>query len=144
MVAGHYEANADMMPTLQVVDVAPAAASSDAGAGADADGSEPLQASGTTTPLLPPAAGAGAEGGQASGSFTAASTAAAALRSPRPAVPSPPPEPADSSTPATPPGAADGLGVEGGRDLGRRLSIQLRRASTAGSTPPNRQFSKNS
>jgi hypothetical protein len=41
--------------------------------------------------------------------------------------------------------AGDGLGVEGGRDLGRRMSIRLSqrgRPSTGGT--PHRQFSKNS
>jgi hypothetical protein len=80
---------------------------------------------------------------------TAASDPAAAGAA---AMPLPPPAqaavaPVSPSLPARDDwegGGGDGLGVEGGRDLGRRMSMRLsnRRASTGGT--PLRQFSKNS
>lgn len=104
LVAGHYEANADMMPTLQVVDVVPQPAAAAAAVGAA---------------VIPAPAAEGEP---------------ALQRRPIPEV-------ADDD--AVDIFKADGLGVEGGRDLGRRMSIRIgKRGSMTGA--PLRQFSKSS
>lgn len=101
LVAGHYEANADMMPTIQIVDVSPSAFNTSAVGDIDTTAAAPVSA-----PAAAPVSAASADGWEVAG---------------------------------------DGLGVEGGRDLGRRMSIRLSqcgRPSTGGT--PHRQFSKNS
>lgn len=116
LVAGHYEANADMMPTLQVINVDPTQEDArDPDTAAAAAGSQPLSpAAAQPVPQTPEPSAAGPSG------------------------PVPPKSPRISETAEH----HDGLGVEGSRGLGRRMSIKLGRISTAGT--PLRQFSKNS
>jgi hypothetical protein len=118
LVAGHYEANADMMPTMQVVTV-----------------EEPTQDDAPTPST--PAAAAGAQ--------PASPTAAQPVpQTPEPATagPSGPVPPKSPRVSETGPGH-DGMGVEGSKGLGRRMSITLRGRGSTGGTPL-RQFSKNS
>lgn len=59
LVSGHYEANADMMPTLQVVDVTPEAAAESAVASAAAAAAATVPPSTPPPPPSPAAAAAG-------------------------------------------------------------------------------------
>lgn len=84
------------------------------------------------------------------GAAAAATTGAVAPIVPAAAAAAAPPvaQPAAAVAAPRPVGvevAGDGLGVEGGRDLGRRMSIRLiqRSRPSVGGTP-HRQFSKNS
>jgi hypothetical protein len=107
------------MPTLQVINVDPTqedARDPDADtAAAAAAGSQPLSpAAAQPVPQTPEPSAAGPSG------------------------PVPPKSPRVSESA----GHHDGLGVEGSRGLGKRMSIKLGRLSTGGM--PMRQFSKNS